>query len=376
MKKTILFMGFISALTFVLFFSGLNLLAMVERVDPIGTLASIAEGASLDFLEDALDARGWTNSGVSEGYDEEGELIIPSPGRGNTMVSPRGSILDVLRGFKQDVSDPINVLVLSSDSGMNTDSIMVVRIDPKSSQVNIMSIPRDTYVTVSGLRSHKVNSVYKSKDGANRLKKTLESMLGQPIDYYVYIDLATMRTIVDLLDGVDYDVPCDLIYNDPTQKLRINIKKGPQNLNGEQVEHLLRFRQPSRWTSEVRKYYDGSDLKRIERQQDFFREMMAQKLSLKYIGKANDIVSTVYSSIETDMPLPEMLKIARCLPNLSQERYMAATLPGNAKYIGDVSYFLHSEKQTRALAETMLSDSPPPQPQQPQVSSQTQQAEF
>ena len=362
MKKTLLFLGFIAALTFVLFFSGLNLLAMVESVDPIGTLASITDDANLGFLDDALNAGGWASAGVSDGFGDEGAASDNGAAGGGGQAAPKGSFLDVLRGFKQDAGDPINVLVLSGDGGGNTDAIMVAHIDPKTAQVNIMSIPRDTYVTVSGLKNHKVNSVYKAKDGANRLKKTLSAMLGQPIDYYVFIDLATMRTIIDLLDGVEYDVPCDLKYDDPDQNLHIDIKKGVRTLTGKQVEGLLRFRHPNKWTSEVRKYYDGSDLKRIERQHDFFSVMIKQKLSLKYISKVNDIVSTAYSSIKTDMPLPEMLKVAKCLPSMSQDTFMAATLPGNAKYIDGLSYYLHSDKQARALAETMLADVPPPPP--------------
>ena len=357
MKKTLLFLCFVSALTFVLFFSGLNLLAMVERVDPIGALASLADDASLDFLEDALGSRGWASSGASGGFGDGGGAGL---GDGAGGASPKGSFLDVLRGFKQDAGDPINIVVLSGDKGGNTDAIMVVHVDPISAQVNMLSVPRDTYVNVSGWKNHKVNSVYKAKSGPDLLKKTLADMLGQPIDYYVYIDLATVRTIIDELDGVEYDVPCDLIYDDPDQDLHINIKKGLRTLTGKQVEGLLRFRHPNKWTSEVRKYYDGSDLKRIERQHDFFNEMLKQKLSMKYITKVNGIVSAVYSSIKTDMPLAEMLKVAKCLPSLSQEKHMSAMLPGSAKYVDGVSYYMHSDKQSRALAAAMLADEPPP----------------
>jgi LCP family protein required for cell wall assembly len=362
MKKTLLFMGFITALTVVLFYSGLNLLAMVERVDPIGALSAIAENANLDFLEDAIDDLGWANTGVSEGYGDKSEEKSPASDRVITMVSPKNTFLDVLRDFKQNAGDPINVLLLAGDKGGNTDAIMVAHIDPKTVQANILSIPRDTYITVSGSSNHKINSIYKSKDGANKLKKTLEKMLSQPIDYYVYLDLETIRSIVDLLDGVEYDVPCDMKYTDPDQKLQINLKKGRQTLTGKQVEGLLRFRKPDKWTSEVRKHYDGSDIKRIERQHDFFKEMLDQKLSIKYITKANGIIDTVYSSIKTDMPLQEMLKVAKCLPSLSQEKLVAVTLPGTAKTINSLSYYIHSEKQSRAIAATMLADSPPPPP--------------
>jgi len=273
--------------------------------------------------------------------------------------SASSDFLDVLRGFKQDSSEPINILVLAGDNGVNTDAIMVVRFNPKNSQINLLSIPRDTYITLSGYKFHKINSVYAVKNGVEHLKALLEELLGQKIDYYVHIDMKVVREVVDLLDGVEYDVPCDMIYDDPDQNLHINLKKGARTLTGKQVEGLLRFRHPNsnKWTKEIRQYYDGSDLKRIERQHDFFNVMMKQKLNVKYLPKVNDVINNVYSNIDTDLPLPEMLKLARGLPGLSSDSLQTATLPGEAKYIDGLSYFVHSPKQSLALAEAMLGES-------------------
>ena len=354
MKKSLFLMLFTLVITVVLFISGVRLLAMVDEIDvndPFNILA----------MDD--------DDNYSDEFDENDSELNNS---GNSNRNPVKNIggqgangfLSALRSFKTDKSEPINVLVMASDDGdANTDAIMVMHFDPNTSQVNIISIPRDTYIEVKGLKSHKINSIYRAKDGATRLKTALESMLGQPIDYYLHLNLKTMREIVDLLGGVEYNVPCELKYSDPVQNLKINISKGLQVLDGKQVEGLLRFRHPngkySQWPAEVKKYYDGSDLKRIERQHDFFNEFLKQKISIQSIPKINSIINTVYENITTDLPVSEMLKLVRGIAGFSSEKFQTAMIPGTAKYIGDVSYYVHDEKQTPALAEVFLSDKPP-----------------
>jgi len=341
MKKTLFLLFCTLLMTGLLFFSGAYLLHLVAMSD---TLAA---------------ALGGDGEGDEPPSPDNPDSRVKTPGF--SFFQPfnpnaQGDFLDVLRGFKQDSGEPINILVLAGDNGVNTDAIMVVRFNPKNSQINLLSIPRDTYITLSGYKFHKINSVYAVKNGVEHLKSLLEELLGQKIDYYVHIDMKVVREVVDLLDGVEYDVPCDMIYDDPDQNLHINLKKGVRTLTGKQVEGLLRFRHPNnnKWTKEIRQYYDGSDLKRIERQHDFFSVMMKQKLNVRYLPKINDVINNVYSNIETDLTMAEMLKLARGLPGLSPDSLQSATLPGEAKYIDGLSYFVHSPKQGLALAEAML----------------------
>jgi LCP family protein required for cell wall assembly len=333
-------------MTGILFFSGTNLLSLVDQSD---ILSGLTGGGAAE-----ADDSGTLDSNMQIGVSG---ISFFKPVDADSI----NSFVDVLRGFKQNTGDPINILLLASDAGdANTDSILVVHFDPKTSQINILSIPRDTYVTVSGLKIHKINGVFGTTNGPDRIKAALREMLGQPIDYYVRFDLKTVREIVDLLGGVEYDVPCDMIYDDPDQNLHINIKKGLRTLTGKQVEGLLRFRHPNKWTKEVQKYYDGSDIKRIERLQDFISAMLKQKVTIQYAPQVADVITTVYANIKTDLPLSEMLKLAKALPSLSPEKFQTATLPGDAKTIDSLSYYVHSAKQTQALAEALLSDVPPP----------------
>ena len=344
MKKTIFLLCCTILMTGLLFFCGAYLLELVAASDSYNTVA--AEGADDDAGESTPAANDYRTGAPGFSFFRPFDPYAS------------GELADVLRAFRQNTGGPINILLLASDNGTNTDAIMAMHYDPASSRINILSIPRDTYITLKGHKFHKINSVYAVKNGVEHLKTLLEEMLGQKIDYYVHLDLKTVREIVDILGGVEYDVPCEMIYDDPDQNLHINLKQGKRTLTGKQVEGLLRFRHPNKWTKAVQKYYDGSDLKRIERQHDFFNEMLKQKLNIKYVTKTSDIINNVYSNLKTDLPLSEMLRLARGLSGLSTEKFQTATLPGEAKTIDKLSYYVHDSKQSKAVAAAMLGGKP------------------
>ena len=83
----------------------------------------------------------------------------------------------------------------------------------------------------------KINSVYAGggADGMERLASRLHSLLGFPVDGYVLVDLEAFKKTVDLVGGVDFDVPQDMNYEDASQDLYIHLKKGLQHLDGEKA---------------------------------------------------------------------------------------------------------------------------------------------
>src|SRR5690606_29229750 len=137
----------------------------------------------------------------------------------------------------------------------------------------------------------------------------VSELLDINIKYYAFVDTSAFRKIIDLLGGVDYYVPVDMDYDDPVQGLHIHLKKGQQRLNGEQAEQFVRFRKPNRWTKEIRKYYDGSDLKRNEAQQQFLRELMRQKLTIQYLPKLTNVINTMFEHVQTNLSLTETVKM-------------------------------------------------------------------
>jgi len=248
-------------------------------------------------------------------------------------------------------NDPVNFVLMVGDKwGSNTDTMMLVNFNPDTDKLNIMSIPRDTKVKVSGMEIPKVNGLYARKNGAKLLVDTLSDMFGINIRYYVYLDIQTFRDVIDLLDGVEIEVPVDMNYDDPTQNLHIHLKKGKQVLDGKKAEQYLRFRQPNEggWTKELKKYYDGSDLKRIEAQQYFMKELIRQKANIYYFSKVNDIIKIVYENLETNVTMNEIMKLAKNISSFKSENVKFFTLPGKPVNSG-YSYFIFDEEETRKL---------------------------
>jgi LCP family protein required for cell wall assembly len=266
-----------------------------------------------------------------------------------TDDNPDGFLSDAVKHFVTS-KKAINIVLLVGDkSEANTDTMMVVNYEPSTTKLNIMSIPRDTKIVLTNGKTAKINSLYVNKGGDALLIKTLSDMLDIDIGYYAYFNLATFRKIVDLLDGVWINIPCDLDYDDPLQDLHIHLKKGEQLLDGNKAEQYLRFRHPNDggYTKELLQFYDGSDLKRIEAQQNFIIELVKQKAKISNLPKLNTIIDTVFENLETNFPLSEILKIVKLetIKDFSVEKVKIHTLPG---YSMDSSpwYYISDKEET------------------------------
>lgn len=251
-------------------------------------------------------------------------------------------------------NDPVNFLVLVGDKQeANTDTMLLVNFNPATDRLNILSIPRDTKVNIPGLKIPKINSIYSRKDGEKMLAEAVSDLLGVNINYYVYFNIATFRNIIDMLGGVEITVPVDMVYNDPTQNLYINLKKGRQRLDGKKAEQFLRFRHPNAggYTSEMKKYYDGSDLKRIEAQQYFIKELIKQKANILYLPKLNSIINEIYDSVETNITLADVTMIAKNISGFSLDKLQMFTLPGESQMQNGLWYYVINKSEAVKISQ-------------------------
>lgn len=255
-----------------------------------------------------------------------------------------GSIVEPLK----DQNQSFNVLVLGGDFvGANTDTIFVANFNSNTGKISIISVPRDTKVTVKGSSIPKINSAY-SAGGADLAVKTVSNLLDINIKYYAYINTKGFKEIIDLLGGIDFEILANMDYDDPTQDLHIHLKKGMQHLNGSQAIQYMRFRQPSVYNSEIEKYYDGSDLKRIEAQQRFIKEFIRQKATVKYFSKADELVQATFKYLETNIKTEEAVNIIKYAGNVKANDVAFFRAPGNASDEG-ISYYLLDKNETQKI---------------------------
>ncbi|MGM9551412.1 MAG: LCP family protein [Clostridia bacterium] len=254
---------------------------------------------------------------------------------------PDGSVDDYVEGLTAvEKSTPYNILVLGVDvEARLTDVMMLCQIDPVDHNVKILSVPRDTRVKVNN-RTVKINASF-NMGGVEQVVKSVKGLTGLPIHYYFMIDTKAFRETINALDGVDFDVPRDMDYEDPLQNLYIHLKKGYQHLDGNQAEQLVRFRR-----------YANGDIDRIAVQQSFLQAIVDQKLSAKYVAKIPEVYSIISSNSSTNMRPIDMLNSGKQLLAVPKENFKTFTVPGEGKMIGEVSYYVHYSQELEELIAT------------------------
>ncbi len=287
----------------------------------------------------------------------------PPPQQKHDAVLPSGETkktIDVTETY-QNSGDPINFLVLIKEaSGFHTDTILIGNYEPVTNQISLLTVPRDTKPT--GKSTLKINNVfstglskYANLPKNQRKNKAIEyttqfisNLTNIPIDYYVYLEIDTIKDIVDMLDGVYFDVPADLRYPDPSQDLNINLKKGYQLLDGDKAEQLLRFRKTPynirKAPEDVRKYYDGSDLKRTEMQIKFVNELIKQKVTLLNMPKLIPVINYAFSNVITNISLSDTLNLAGGLTRANKQEMNTFKLSGLDRTINEIYYFIYNQK--------------------------------
>ena len=272
--------------------------------------------------------------------------------------------------FSGKEPDPINktLAVFGVDEdGYRTDVIFVVNYNSETGRSRVISIPRDTKVDWSEEAQNRMEEIKGYSISVSKINEMtsyvgmehineftipeIEDLLGIQIDNYIIITLDAFKEIVDAIGGVEVDVPVldgnGLHYDDNSQGLHIHLDPGPQLLDGEAAEGLVRFR----------KGYVEGDVGRIKTQQLFLEAFAKKVTSPQIITKVPNIISTVLKTVSTDIKLSEISNYLPYLKSLSTEGLTFDIIPGEGKYIGSKSYFIVDEAAMPAFIEEVFSDS-------------------
>ena len=254
--------------------------------------------------------------------------------------------------------DPFTVLLLGVSEDISsklTDTIIVASYNPKNQKATLLSIPRDTFVGTNKNKAtsyDKINALYQSSP--QKTMAAVNKLTGLDIQYYVVINNNALVQLVDEIGGVEFDVPINMDYDDSSQDLYIHLKAGPQKLNGEQAEWLVRFRKNNNGTSYPASYGDN-DLGRMRTQREFLTEVAKQTLQLKNITKIGSFIDILKQNVQTNISNWSMIKdyVAYAV-DFNTENIEAASLPGEADYYNKLSFFIHNEKETKALVDELF----------------------
>lgn len=232
---------------------------------------------------------------------------------------------------------------VDNDAG-GSDTNMLMRFDAESKKIDVVSLPRDTLMS----NGHKLNSSY-NNGGTEKLRSNIEDMLGVPVDFYVSVDLKGFIALIDQIGGVEFDVPCDMDYDDPYQDLHIHFKAGLQKLNGQQAMEVVRFRHNNDNTG----YGGRQDLGRIGTQQAFLKTVAQKLMKLENVPA---MAETFLKYVKTDLTLGNLMWLAnQALSMGGTDAISFATLPGDGSgwYKGMSVYALDPE-QVLEMTNSML----------------------
>jgi LCP family protein required for cell wall assembly len=245
-------------------------------------------------------------------------------------------------GLMPHINSKINVLVLGVDERDDdvgrSDTTFVVTIDTDAKKVTILSIPRDSRVKIAGHGWDKINHAY-AFGGSKLSKASIENLLGIPIDYTVVMNFNGFISIIDAIGGITIDVEKPMKYADPYDDdggLYIDLQPGVQKMNGKMAIEYVRYRD------------EEGDIGRVARQQKFLKAVLQEFTNPQLITRLPDIIKQFSTTVRTDMPTNEMLKLIPTISDAVKSGLATEWVSGIPIWIQDVSYWLPDIKELRA----------------------------
>lgn len=229
--------------------------------------------------------------------------------------------------------EPIQFLLLgvSTDlGGKVTDTIMVATYNPKEQTASLLSIPRDTYTGKDhsqGTPNEKINALYTR--GIDKILAKVNELTGLDLKYYMVVDNEALIKLVDVIGGVEFEVPIRMYYHDNTQGLSIELDKGLQTLDGDHAEQLLRFRKNDDGTGYPAEY-GSDDIGRMKTQRNFIMQTAKQTLQAKNIFKIKDIIDIIYEYVDTNISISDIKAYVPYAINFNVDNLKSAVLPGTS----------------------------------------------
>lgn len=267
---------------------------------------------------------------------------------------------DVLQQAEENDTDlPVNILVLGSDSRISagdpsqwergaqrTDAIMLFHISGDRESAAVVSIPRDTWVSIPNHGPGKINAAY-SYGGPPLMIETVEQLTDVKIDHFAVTDFESFSTMTDALDSVP------ITLNSPLNVDGETLAAGEQRLNGEQALTYVRQRYG----------LSGGDFSRVQRQQNWMRSIMREvfeKNILGDLGKLTNFIETVASSVAVDegFSFGEIRDLAYSSRNLRPGNVNFLTMPHNGTGSSDdgQSIVVYDEVNGKLLFDAIKND--------------------
>lgn len=295
-------------------------------------------------------------------YNQASALPRIDLGRVLSDPAPSGEPQNVLlvgidNGDTLPNGDPV---LYGRESTMNTDTIMVLRVDPATKQAAILSLPRDLYVPLAGGGKGRINSAL-ALGGPERLIETIRQNFDIPINHYATVDFAGFRSLVDAVGGVPMyfqwparDQNTGLFQYDP----------GCVSLDSVQALAFARSRHfeiqvDGRWREDA-----TGDFGRIERQQLFIRAALKKAVDrgVRNPFVLKDLLGVAQKNVTLDSQytVQDIVDLGSQFRNFDPDTLQTFTVPGEPTFVGAASVVMMDSKAAQPILDIFRGIAPMP----------------
>jgi LCP family protein required for cell wall assembly len=257
----------------------------------------------------------------------------------NGIKEPLG-LKEISGLFGKNKKEAENFLLLGAPGKGNdapdlTDTILIARLEPAQNRIFLFSLPRDLLVKIPGQENYtKLNALYaynKQNTGqefSSLIQKT-EDITGLEISHFIFVDLETVKNIVDILGGINLLVKKDIVdesFPGPNHSFQIfRLQAGWRYLDGETALKYIRSRHSS-----------GGDFDRISRQQEVLQALKQKVLTLNFwdLKKFLEIYQTLSANIKTDLALWQIQNYWQATKNIPGENVIRNELSSQNLFSG------------------------------------------
>ncbi|MFH2102612.1 MAG: LCP family protein [Chloroflexota bacterium] len=191
-----------------------------------------------------------------------------------------------------------------------SDTMILMTIDPLTRTAGILSIPRDMWVNIPGFGYGKINTAYALGEayqlpggGPGLAMKTVEAFIGVPVQYYAQVDFYTFEQIIDIMGGIEIDVPEEITIDPLGQHNTTTLEAGLQTLDGPLALAYARAR-----------YTEGGDVDRSRRQQQVILairdKVLAPATFPTLVARAPQLYQELSAGIHMNLSLDDALSLA------------------------------------------------------------------
>ncbi len=246
---------------------------------------------------------------------------------------------------------PVNILVIGGDGapnrqGVRSDTLIVLRLDPQTRTVSMLSVPRDELVQIPGYGQNKINAAF-SYGGVRLCLQVVKQYLGIPINDFVYVDFTGFQDVVNKLGGAYLMIDTRYYNNTATDDWSsIDIQPGYQRLDGAQALAFVRFR-----------HDQNGDFTRILRQQMFLRALKRQIASsgtLSSFPRLLSAAATMSHYLVSDIAsLAQLYRLVSLVAAVDTSHIYQTSVAGSTPTIGGIDYVVSTPAQIKTAVQEL-----------------------